>query len=389
MHFSVRLFFCGALALAPIAGYGEQDAKPISPWNSSGDSEAVKYVSLPDAPDAEQMNRSADRAAGGADATSEQKNDGPPAPATNPNPAKIGGTVTDTNGDIVPGATVVLESASPTDRRTVAANESGSFEFDGLKPGVPYFVIIQAKGFADWKSGVVRLHSGEFQFVSGIQLQLLGQDTTVTVNGSQVQIATQQVHIEEEQRVLGFIPNFYVVYDAKNAVPMTTKLKFQMALRVSIDPITFAGAAFLAGINQAADSPDYVEGARGYGERFGAVYTDGFTDAMFGGAILPSLLHQDPRYFYKGTGTIKERTLYALAAPFACKGDNGRWQPNYSSIGGDLISSAISNAYYPASNRGAGLTFENVATSTAERAASTLFQEFVVRKLTPSAKRQP
>jgi hypothetical protein len=385
MHFFLRLFFWGALALEPLAGYAAQDAKPIPSFDSSENREVKKAVALPDAPGEEATDRSGTSASGGPETTSDQKKDGPPAS----NAARIGGTVTDTNGDIVPGATVALDGASASDRQTVVANESGSFEFDGLKPGVLYFVTIQAKGFADWKSGGLRLHSGEVQFVTGIQLHLLGQDTTVMVTGSQEQIATQQVHIEEEQRVLGFIPNFYVVYDSKNAVAMTTKLKFQMALRVSIDPITFAGAAFLAGIEQAADTPDYVEGARGYGERFGAVYTDGFTDAMFGGAILPSLLHQDPRYFYMGTGSIKARTLHALAAPFICKGDNGRWQPNYSSIGGDLISSSISNAYYPPSSRGPGITFENVATSTAERAVSTLIQEFVVRKLTPSAKRQP
>jgi hypothetical protein len=76
---------------------------------------------------------------------------------------------------------------------------------------------------------------------------------------------------------------------------------------------------------------------------------------MIGGAILPSLLHQDPRYFYQGTGTKKSRALHALSNSFVCKGDNGRRQPNYSSIGGDLASAAISNAYYPASNRGVGL----------------------------------
>ena len=106
---------------------------------------------------------------------------------------------------------------------------------------------------------------------------------------------------------------------------------------------------------------------------------------MIGGAILPSLLHQDPRYFYQGTGTTKSRIFHAISNPFVCRGDNGDMQPNYSSLGGDLISSAISNAYYPRSNRGAGLVFGNFAIGTAERVVSSLAQEFLFRKLTPKA----
>jgi hypothetical protein len=219
-------------------------------------------------------------------------------------------------------------------------------------------------------------------------LKLEASVSSVTVYSSTEQIATQQVELAEQQRILGFIPNFYVVYDSKNAVPLTTKLKFQMAYRVSIDPVSILGAAALAGINQAGDTPDYQQGAKGYGQRFGAVYADGLTDIMFGGAILPSLLHQDPRYFYQGTGTVKSRMLHAMASPFICRGDNGKSQPNYSSIGGDLISSAISNAYYPPSNRGVSLTFENLLLSTGERTVSGVVQEFVIRKLTPSAKQR-
>jgi hypothetical protein len=308
---------------------------------------------------------------------------------TDPNAARIAGTVTDTNGDIVPEANVTLEGPTPEDRRTTVASDNASFEFDGLKPGVPYQVAIQAKGFVDWNSDALKLQSGEFHFVTDVRLQLLGEATSITVTASSPEeIATQQVQIEEQQRVLGFIPNFYVAYDAKNAVPLTTKLKFQMAFRVSVDPVSFLGAAFLGAIDQAADNPNFPQGWNGYGKRVGSIYADGLTDIMFGGAILPSLLHQDPRYFYQGTGTIKSRALHAMSNPYVCRGDNGKLQPNYSSLGGDLISSAISNAYYPASNRGAAFTFEGVAIATAERTVSSLIQEFVIRKLTPSAKRQ-
>ena len=246
---------------------------------------------------------------------------------------------------------------------------------------------MSANGFDPWVSEPVTVAPGQYFDVTGINLRLQNAVSSVTVVASPEQIATEQVAIAEQQRVLGFIPNFYVVYDSKNAVPLTTKLKFQMAYKVSIDPVSILGAATLAAVNQAADTPDYQQGWKGYGQRFGAAYADGVTDIMFGGAILPSLLHQDPRYFYQGTGTVKSRTLHALSNPFICKGDNGHKQINFSSMGGDLISASISNAYYPESNRGASLVFTSFLVSTGERELSSIVQEFVLRKITPSANR--
>lgn len=313
---------------------------------------------------------------------------GTTAATASPETGSISGTVTDVNGDLVSGASVTLQAVDGSESRSVVANDNGVFEIHGLKPGKPYKIAIKANGFADWSSPAIVLQPGQFQFLSDIKLTLTAAATSVTVSGAtEHEIAVQQVQIEEKQRVLGFIPNFYVVYDSKHAVPLTPGLKFQMAFRTSIDPVAFAGSFFLGAVNQAANTPNYPQGWAGYGERVGAVYADGLTDIMFGGAILPSLLHQDPRYFYQGTGTIRSRTFHALEAPFVCKGDNGKWQPNYSSVGGDLASGAISNLYYPKSNRGAGLVFENLGVNTGERMVSTLIQEFVLRRLTPSAKK--
>jgi hypothetical protein len=206
--------------------------------------------------------------------------------------------------------------------------------------------------------------------------------TTVNVAYEPELVAIQQVQMEETQRAFGVIPNFYVVYDP-NPAPLTTRLKFHLAMKTSTDIVTIVGVGALAGINQAGDTPNYVQGAKGYGERFGAVAADGFSDIMIGGAILPSLLHQDPRYYYRGTGTNRSRALHALSSPFICKGDNGRLQPNYSSIGGDLGSSALSNLYYPASNRGTSLIFQNFFITTGERMLSSLVQEFVLGRMAP------
>jgi hypothetical protein len=305
--------------------------------------------------------------------------------APKPEAGHITGTVTDVNDDPVPGATVVLEGSALGDLRAVVSNDNGFFEFNDLEAGIPYHVTISAPEFANWTSPTVILKPGETLILTGSKLQIAQAQTTVSVVYSSEEVATQEVKIEEQQRVLGIIPNFYVVYD-HNAEPLTAKLKFRLAFKTSTDPVTIFGIGVLAAINQAADIPNYHQGWGAYGERYGAAAANGLSAIMIGGAILPSLLHQDPRYFYQGTGTTKSRTLHALSSPFVCRGDNGRPQPNYSTIGGDLASAALANAYYPASDRGARQTFETVIINTAERMFTALAQEFIMGKLTSRGK---
>jgi len=295
-----------------------------------------------------------------------------------PEPAVLVGTVTTVNGDTVPEASVALQGPDPQDLHAATANDDGYFEFHELKPGVPYQVKVEADGFSSWTSPLITLAPSEFKILSDIRLRVQVVSTTVNVSQTAEEVATQEVQIEEKQRIMGLIPNFYVVYDT-DPQPLTAKLKFKLAFKVATDPITAVGIAFLSGTQQAGDSPNYGQGAAGYGKRFGANAADGFTDIMIGGAILPSLLHQDPRYFYQGTGTKQSRFLHAFVHPFVCMGDNRKYQPNYSSLGGDLASSSISNLYYPKSNRGPGLVFTNFGISTAERIAVSLAQEFVIR----------
>lgn len=322
----------------------------------------VQFVDSPDAGDA-LLDTAADPAAAGA------------ARGT------ILGTVIDFYGNVVPGATVVLARTGSNESRQAIANDNGAFLFEGLDARTSYRIVVRAQGYADWRSQDIVVAPGQSVIVSQIAMKLMGDSVSVTVRGDSVQIATEQVELAEHQRVLGFIPNFYVVYDSANAVPLTTKLKFQLALRVARDPVTAVGVAFLSGVDQAADTPNFQQGARGYGQRFGTVAADGLSDILIGGAILPSLLHQDPRYFYQGTGSIKSRFRHAALSPLICRGDNGKSQFNASSLGGDLFSSALSNAYYPQSNRGASLVFSNFAVGTAERVVSAVAQEFIIRKL--------
>ena len=304
-----------------------------------------------------------------------------------PQPGAVSGTVTDVSNDIVPGAEVILLGTVTGERRSVLSGENGSFTFDDLKPDVPYHVMICADGFVTWTSPTIKVSPGQFQFLTGSTLRFAGETTSVTVYASSEKIAAEQVKVEERQRVFGFIPNFYVVYD-HDAVPLTTKLKFKLALKSITDPMFFAAVALTAGADQAGNRPNYRQGASGYGQRMGASYANGVTDIMVGEAILPSLLHQDPRYYYRGTGTTRSRALHALSSAIICKGDNGRWEPNYSNIGGDLAAGAMSNIYYPQSNRGVGIVFENALITAGGRMANGIVQEFILRRFTPSARDQ-
>ncbi len=296
-----------------------------------------------------------------------------------PQAASIMGTVTDENGDTIPNATVVLKAVDSNESRSMATPENGFFEFHDVKPDISYQLSIGAKDFADWTSPAITLDPGQFKIVTGIRLRIQTERTTINVHYDPVEVATEQFQAEEKQRIFGIIQNFYVSYDA-DAQPLTTKMKFKLALKVSTDPVTAAGVFLISSAKQAANSPNYGQGWGPYGERLGATAADGFSDIMIGGAILPSLLHQDPRYFYQGTGTTASRVRHAMFSPFVARGDNGKWMPNYSSMGGDLASAGLANLYYHRSNRGAGLVFGNFAIGTAERMGANLVQELLLGK---------
>ena len=196
--------------------------------------------------------------------------------------------------------------------------------------------------------------------------------------------AAQQLKQQEQQRIAGVVPNFNVSYN-KDAVPLTRKQKLHLAWRTATDPVAFGIAAFDAGLSQAEnDFPGYGQGAQGYGKRFGASYADNFDGTLLGNAVFPILLKQDPRYFRRGEGSFTSRLFYSLSTTVWCKNDNGKWGPNYSNLLGNLSAGGISNLYYPASDRGAGLTFERGFTVTAYGAFGGVFNEFwpdIARKI--------
>lgn len=242
-----------------------------------------------------------------------------------PQPGTIVGTAMDTNGGTIPNALVVIQGIAAGDRFTAQTNGYGFFQISGVNAGGSYRLTVSEKGFGDWSLPSVTLTPGQFLNVTGITLAVTD---TVSVQAafSTEEIATQQVDLETKQRAFGILPMFYAVYNP-NTVPMGPKLKFKLAFRTAIDPFSIGADFFLAGVKQASDTPSYGQGIGGYAKRVGADYANGFTDIMIGGAALPALLHQDPRYFYQGTGSKKSRVLHALSGPFIAKGDNGHWQP--------------------------------------------------------------
>ena len=296
-----------------------------------------------------------------------------------PGSGSIIGTVTDVQDEVVPGATVVLDGGGASGQQKATTNQEGFSSFSAVQPGVSCHVTIHANGFVDWTSPAIQITPGQYMDMGSIRLTIFVAATTVVAALPPEQIATEQVHVAEKQRALGFIPAFYAVYDP-HPVPLTPKLKFTLAYRTAIDPVIMLGTAFIAGIDQASDTPDYVQGVKGYGQRFGANYANDVTDVFIGGAILPTILHQDPRYYYQGTGSNRSRMWHAIRNPFVCKGDNGQWQPNYSSLGGYLASGAIANTYYPTSNRGPGLVFSTTGVDIGADIANAIIQEFLVHR---------
>ncbi len=317
---------------------------------------------LPDAPDASSMMQAAAQKAG---------------------TGEIRGTVVDRDSDLVPGAQLTLTRDGSNEVRRTTADENGSFHFAAEIPGK--FTITASYPGMTSAAFIGILRAGESLQTLPIKLDVSASES-VQVVATREDLAEAEIHVEEHQRILGIMPNFYTAYDW-HAPALTSKQKFELAWKNVIDPGTFFITGLTAGVEQAENAfAGYGQGAAGYGRRYGAATGDLVSGTYLGGAILPSLLHQDPRYFWKGTGSIKSRTWYAITRAFICRGDNGKDEFSYSGIIGDLAAGALSNAYYPAANReGAALTFEEGGLNILGDAAGNIVQEFALKHMTPHA----
>jgi Carboxypeptidase regulatory-like domain len=297
----------------------------------------------------------------------------------------ITGTVLDANQEVLEGARVTLTGQGGLAPRAVESGGNGQFAFIGLPPDV-YKLAVTAPGMMAFTSPQIPLQAGETHIVAPITLRVFGVSTSVTVTGdSKEKLSEQQVQIAVQQRVGGVIPNFYATYD-RNAPPMLAKQKFQLSIRSIIDPVSFLTTAGVAGAEQYKNVfPGFGGGIEGFGKRYGAAFANRTSGTLLERAVYPSIFHQDPRYFYKGKGSFGSRLLYAISATVVARGDDGRWKPNYSLVLGNFSAAALSNLYYPASNRGGSLVVFNGLSSLGAEAVSNVVREFLLKPATSHA----
>jgi hypothetical protein len=300
--------------------------------------------------------------------------------------ASVAGTVLDLSGASVSGAEVTLLARDGTPARGMESAANGEFNFIEVLPG-PYVLMVNAKGFAVFTSGEFVLAALQAYQIPNISLSMAATNMEVIVRPTEL-IAAEQIRGEEKQRLVGVLPNFYTSY-VPDAAPLTWKQKFALATRGTFDPVALIGVGFAAGIEQANNSfAGYGQGAAGYGKRFAAKFADGRSSDYLTHAVFPTLLHQDPRYYYQGTGSVKSRLLHAIGSAFLTRSDSGRTEPNYSYVLGDMCSGALSNLYYPAANRGAHLVITTAAVGLAGRVGGNILREFLPKDSTTNVPRE-
>lgn len=296
--------------------------------------------------------------------------------------SSITGTVRDSRGLPLVGVEARLEGQNNNIEAKQATDNNGLFSFTDLPAGM-YQLRIVAAGRQPFASEPLAVGEGTRHELSPVVMRLVTKTTTVNVSASPQEVIEAQVKQEEQQRILGLVPNYYTSY-IWDARPMTPKLKFGMAFRTITDPVSFLVVAGIAGAEQYHNTfPGYGQGAEGYAKRFGSTYADTVASRMLGSAVFPVLFHQDPRYFYRGSGTVRSRLAYAVMCAVVSRGDNGRLQPNYSHILGSFAAAGISNLYKSPQDRDVGLTLRNGLIITAGAAAVNVMREFLFRNLTP------
>jgi hypothetical protein len=292
----------------------------------------------------------------------------------------IQGKVTDSSGTPILGAVVAVRGADGNSQLTVTDTE-GAFQMASLPPG-GYSVKISASGMADWTaSNVPASPLPESKPVVAV-MQVAPVVFTVTVGPPPEDVAEQQLKQEVQQRVMGVIPNYFVAY-GKNPAPLSPRQKFHLSFKMLIDPATFAGVGVTAGIQQGMNSyHQFGQGSEGFAKRFGAAYGTAATNLLITSAAAESLFHQDPRYFYSGEGTKRQRAWYAVKSAFCAKGDNGKWQPPYAGLIGAVATAEISTHYYPGSRTQYTLLGRSLMFHFAGNVGLNLAEELFLKKLT-------
>jgi hypothetical protein len=295
--------------------------------------------------------------------------------------ATIRGQLVDSTGAAVANAQVKLRVVSGGEVEQTRSTPQGEFSFEKVTPGA-FYLTITADGFAV-KTIAGELHPGETLALPPAELALATITTEVNVTQTQEEIAEEQIKQAETQRLIGLVPNFFVTYDA-DAVPLNTRQKFQLTWKTMLDPASFVINGITAGVSQAQNTnKGFGQGAEGYAKRYGASYADFATSIVLEKVALSTVFKQDPRYFYKGTGSNRSRFFYAVSRSVICQGDNRKAQFCYSTVVSEVASDFITNYYYPAQDRNSNAeVLESAAIGIGIDSAVNVLQEFVLRKFT-------
>ena len=263
--------------------------------------------------------------------------------------SNIAGKIVDTKGVAVANVqvTLTLENRGP-DRQT-ESDETGDFSFSSVTAG-PYRLAFTKKGFAS-RTSAGEISAAQTLNLPPIELAISIVTSEVNVTETQAQLAQDQIKNEEQQRLLGIVPNFFTSYNS-DAVPLNTKQKLELTAKTWFDPSSFVINGIIAGVWQAQNTHrGFGQGAQGYGKRYGASFADYGTSLLLEKVVTTTIFKQDPRYFYKGTGTKRSRAFYAMSRTFVCRGDNKKDQFCYSSFINRFGSGFVTNYYYPAADR--------------------------------------
>jgi len=180
----------------------------------------------------------------------------------------------------------------------------------------------------------------------------------------------------QDKHIFGVLPNYRTAETSQVYTPITVKQKFNIAKSDTLDGPGFVLAGALAGIYQLENqNPEFGQGVKGYALRYATSYADQAIGNMLTEGIMPSLLHEDPRYFRRGHGSFVVRTFHALGGVIITRTDNGSRRFNLSEFIGNGIDASIGNAYYPG-ERGFKDTMSRAATDITTDAISDVLKEF-------------
>lgn len=293
--------------------------------------------------------------------------------------ASLAGQVIDQSGALIPGARLLVRLPGHRRDREILADSEGRFTLGGLPAG-EYSFVVTAPGFQSFESVPLTLHPGEERKLDPVTLAVPANHADAYVTMNRQEIATAELHAAEQQRIVGF-PDFYTSF-VWNAAPLDARQKLSLGLHATTDRMAFVTAGLVASAEQIKGTfPEFGPGYKGFGKRYGAAYADGFTGKFIGGALLPSLFRQDPRYFYMGpNGTYQQRVRHAVASAFLVRGDNGHTELNYSHILGNASAGALSTFYHPASDSAGKLALDNALLGTLGEAGVNVVRELFLKR---------